>query len=1000
MGLEPSDPVKSENRALNLGLKPKYYAKIPFLTRSLDSQCLFPWYYYYAAALSMGSVSKAGQILSSPATVAAITPEEAVAEFKAVNPLPGQDAPPLPPHPDGGDQCPAQGNRVRSPLAPTPNPNGDPDPLPLQTFLKAARSLDKAKAKGPTGLGNGHLRLMLSTGDAIAASMARYLNALRCGGWNEHLRRLLNAGDGLPLRQGGKVRPIVIPSATLRLIGRIATRNVRGDAERYFLHGHDRARQYAVGVEQGGEMFFRRVCDTLHADPNVLFIGSDARKAFQNFDRDSVWKLVDDEFPELSAYVRMVYGVESRILLKDAGLGDPVQVLNAVGARQGDPLGTMLYALVAQPILDEVADAYPSVQIDAFADDAGFHGVVHEDVVQAYCLYRHLYSLRLRGELNDSKAVAFSLGVTEQAARAAGLPADMPWATAKLLDGTTAQGGFVLYGAPIGSGEFVRAYLAAAVSEAKAGLERLSYMESKQHKLIMLRMSFCRKVMHIQRLVPTSEHADVLRDYDDCLVAAVEDLLVGRGQFTDLAKLKVHIPAALGGLGVDSAAARADACYYSSFTSAYFRLAAIDPDWVGSLHETAAAGLHAPFAALSAARSRLCTTPGMQALLQKLSVHDRPRRAQGKIMNLKLAAQVADLLRTLPAREVTVFNASAEAPHLVSISAGGDPNLRVPNDVLTTYLAMRLSVTQIIPSPFTGAATTTSERCPACGEHHVNAHLDGSLSCGPGGTALTTPWHDDIGRVFHRVARCVGIPATLEPASVDADSNIRTDIRLSGVSTRRADVYADVITYELTQPDTYDKEAAQPGRSADRAEVVKFNKHFASVVASNRKNELKPVAVSEYGTIGPQGMELVDIIVSRAHDPTSMKTYMMRRLAVVTATHTHRRLHGRVRGHVPLRPAAERAADPGPPDLVADDVTEQTASADDAMTMEEREGVGLGAGDAALVPDDDGARRGGCAARGACAGCAGAGVGGRGACQRCGPGAAGGLSASGRAVTL
>ena len=30
VGLEPSDPVKSENRALNMGLKPKYYAKILF----------------------------------------------------------------------------------------------------------------------------------------------------------------------------------------------------------------------------------------------------------------------------------------------------------------------------------------------------------------------------------------------------------------------------------------------------------------------------------------------------------------------------------------------------------------------------------------------------------------------------------------------------------------------------------------------------------------------------------------------------------------------------------------------------------------------------------------------------------------------------------------------------------------------------------------------------------------------------------------------------------
>ena len=129
----------------------------------------------------------------------------------------------------------------------------------------------------------------------------------------------------------------------------------------------------------------------------------------------------------------------------------------------------------------------------------------------------------MRGELNDSKAVAISLGATEQAVRAAGLPAETPWATAKLPDGTRTQGGIVLYGAPIGDDTFVRAYLAAAIAEAKAGLKRLSYLESSQHKLIMLRMSFCRKVQHIQRLVPTSQHEDLLRDYDDSLVAAVED---------------------------------------------------------------------------------------------------------------------------------------------------------------------------------------------------------------------------------------------------------------------------------------------------------------------------------------------------------------------------------------------------------------------------------------------------------------------------------------------
>ena len=350
----------------------------------------------------------------------------------------------------------------------------------------------------------------------------------------------------------------------------------------------------SVGVEQGGEMFFRKVCDTLHANPKRLFISSDARKAFNGFDRDSIWEAVDTQFPAIAWFVRMVYGVPSCILLKDAGLGDPVTILNGVDARQGCPLGTMLYALVAQPILMAVADECPTVEIDAFADDAGFHGDDPAEVVRAYRLYRHLYTSRLRGELNDSKAVAISLGLPEQQARDAGLPAEVPWARAKLPDGIEHVGGIVLYGAPIGTAAFVRAFLAAAVSEATAAVKRLSYLQSHQHKLIMLRMSFCRKLQHVQRLVPTSGHVDLLREYDECLVASVADLLVGRGPFTKLAATKVHLPAALGGLGIESAAACADACYYSSLTSAYFRLAILDQDWVEGVYAVAEDIRHAP----------------------------------------------------------------------------------------------------------------------------------------------------------------------------------------------------------------------------------------------------------------------------------------------------------------------------------------------------------------------------------------------------------------------
>ena len=86
---------------------------------------------------------------------------------------------------------------------------------------------------------------------------------------------------------------------------------------------------------------------------------------------------------------------------------------------------------------------------------------------------------------------------------------------------------------------------------------------------------------------------------------------------------------------MESVAARADACYYSSFTCAYFRLPDIDPEWHdGELYDSVAGGRHGPTAAYAAAALRLRATPGMAALMEKLTVHDRPRRAQGKIMNL------------------------------------------------------------------------------------------------------------------------------------------------------------------------------------------------------------------------------------------------------------------------------------------------------------------------------------------------------------------------------
>ena len=65
-----------------------------------------------------------------------------------------------------------------------------------------------------------------------------------------------------------------------------------------------------------------------------------------------------------------------------------------------------------------------------------------------------------------------------------------------------------------------------------------------------------------------------------------------------------------------------------------------------------------------------------------------------------------------------------------------------------------------------------------------------------------------------------------------------------------------------------------------------------------------PMCISEHGTIGPQGMALLDDLFARAACPTAAKTYWMRRLHVTTARRIHAIMHTQLRGYdTPTTPA-------------------------------------------------------------------------------------------------
>ena len=96
----------------------------------------------------------------------------------------------------------------------------------------------------------------------------------------------------------------------------------------------------------------------------------------------------------------------------------------------------------------------------------------------------------------------------------------------------------------------------------------------------------------------------------------------------------------------------------------------------------------------------------------------------------------------------------------------------------------------------------------------------------------------------------------------------------------------------------------------DRFENAKVRKHLPAILANNPSDAFYPMCISEHGTVGPQGMILLDLLFARAACPAAAKTYWMRRLHVTTARRVHAIMHTQLRGYEsPTAPAPQPAAE-------------------------------------------------------------------------------------------
>jgi hypothetical protein len=346
------------------------------------------------------------------------------------------------------------------------------------------------------------------------------------------------------LKRGGGLRPIAIGEIWRRLASRVAVAHSRGAATDYFFPA-----QLGVGVREG-------VPTTVHAaqavirrhgdDQGLAMLKVDFANAFNTVNRAAVIREVREHFPSLSRWVESCYRGPNPLMFGEQ------ELTCHTGVQQGDPLGPLLFSLVLQPTLLRLRTECPGLKfLAAFLDDVTLIGP-HEELRRA---------LDILGEAEPDTGLRLNLRKCELWWPSLQPGVEDTYPPALQVHRTT---GVELLGCPLGDAEFAEALVGERVEKIRQCLTRLHRLQDPQIEMALLRVcmgmpkfNFCLRTCsptHIQRAI---------KAFDKCIDESIVRLVGGPG-IPQQAMDQAHLPIALGGLGIPTAASRAASAFIAS----------------------------------------------------------------------------------------------------------------------------------------------------------------------------------------------------------------------------------------------------------------------------------------------------------------------------------------------------------------------------------------------------------------------------------------------------